>query len=145
MGATKNNLLERQALEALAVELVPRPPHKMSEECLDSAETRRANRRPARYARFAPRRTSHGDRGCECSWLRWLRPPRSLLRTCDPEAQHRRQCVSLGRSMLTTDVIGHIGFAGAFGALGYWLHGVKEKQTLLLNKKREDLIERRTA
>ncbi|WFD22979.1 hypothetical protein MEQU1_001663 [Malassezia equina] len=40
---------------------------------------------------------------------------------------------------------GHLAFAGAFGAIGYWLHGVKKSQEQLLEKQQQQLLERRQA
>ena len=50
------------------------------------------------------------------------------------------------RERLThADFSGHIAFMAGFGALGYWLHGVKKNQEQLLEKKREELLEHRKA
>lgn len=46
---------------------------------------------------------------------------------------------------LITDFTGHVLFAGAFGTLGYWLHGVKVSQQELLERKQKELSERRLA
>ena len=56
--------------------------------------------------------------------------------------------VCTGRETQDTDAAdfgGHAAFAGAFGALGYWLHGVKISQQELLEKKQKELTERRLA
>lgn len=47
--------------------------------------------------------------------------------------------------VLIVDFAGHVAFAGAFGALGYWLHGVKTSQQELLERKQKELTERRLA
>ncbi|WFD33695.1 hypothetical protein MCUN1_000508 [Malassezia cuniculi] len=39
---------------------------------------------------------------------------------------------------------GHIAFMGAFGLIGYWFHGIKQKQEQLLEQKTKQLAERRT-
>jgi len=36
-------------------------------------------------------------------------------------------------------------FAGGFGLVGYWLHGVRESQERLLQQKKEQLEEKRQA
>ncbi|PKI85611.1 hypothetical protein MVES_000718 [Malassezia vespertilionis] len=55
------------------------------------------------------------------------------------------RCYALGiqKRNIFDNFGGHIMFAGAFGALGYWLHGVKFYQQALLEKKQEELATRR--
>ena len=55
-------------------------------------------------------------------------------------------CVgSIVTDELTEDFAGHLLFAGGFGLIGYWAHGVKQSQEQLLHKKQEQLVERRQA
>ncbi|WFD40118.1 uncharacterized protein MJAP1_003103 [Malassezia japonica] len=57
------------------------------------------------------------------------------------------RCYALGiqKRNILDNFGGHAAFAGAFGALGYWLHGVKISQQELLEKKQKELTERRLA
>ena len=52
---------------------------------------------------------------------------------------------SIVTDWLTKDFAGHLLFAGGFGLIGYWAHGVKQSQEQLLHKKQEQLVERRQA
>ncbi|KAI3627016.1 hypothetical protein GLX27_001318 [Malassezia furfur] len=57
------------------------------------------------------------------------------------------RCYALGiqKRNIMDNFTGHVLFAGAFGALGYWLHGVKVSQQELLERKQKELSERRLA
>ncbi|KOS15069.1 hypothetical protein Malapachy_0841 [Malassezia pachydermatis] len=57
------------------------------------------------------------------------------------------RCYALGiqKRNMFENFAGHVAFAGGFGAIGYWLHGVKQSQAALLEKKQEELRQRRQA
>lgn len=57
------------------------------------------------------------------------------------------RCYALGiqKRNIFDNFAGHLLFAGGFGLIGYWAHGVKQSQEQLLHKKQEQLVERRQA
>ncbi|WFD14895.1 hypothetical protein MARU1_000906 [Malassezia arunalokei] len=57
------------------------------------------------------------------------------------------RCYALGiqKRNIFDNFAGHVMFAGGFGLIGYWLHGVRESQERLLQQKKEQLEEKRQA
>ncbi|WFD30153.1 kynureninase [Malassezia sp. CBS 17886] len=57
------------------------------------------------------------------------------------------RCFALGiqKRNIMDNFMGHVAFMGAFGAAGYWIHGVKRSQEALLERKEAEIKARRAA